>query len=111
MQTELDALRLILAKEHSFTPERRYLRIGHPDMIPLLIHFGTYFQSKNRYYNQHQKDFLRHQIVSCIIEKQINSFYELTYWQVVSISKFLSNLNEEENGKGSEFLNYVESIA
>jgi hypothetical protein len=111
MQVELDALRLILAKEHSFTPERRYLHVGHSDMVPLLIQFGNFFQSKNKYYNQHQKDFLRHQIVGFIIEKPINSFYDLTYWQTVSISKFISNLNEENYGKGSEFLSYVESIA
>lgn len=111
MQIELDALRLMLAKEDTFSPERRYLRVGHSDMIPLLIQFQAFFQRKNRYLNQHQKDFIRHQLVGFIVEKQIDSFYDLTYYQTVTISKYLQSLDEEDNGKGSEFLEFIESVA
>jgi hypothetical protein len=111
MQIELDALRLMLAKEDSFSPERRYLRVGHSDMIPLLIYFQNFFQAKNRYLNQHQKDFIRHQITGYIIEKQIDSFYDLTYYQTVTIAKYLQSLNEESHGKATEFLEYLEGEA
>ena len=111
METDLQALQIILEKEHSFNPERRYIRIGHADMVPLLISFDKYFLSKSCHMSQDKKKQVRLKIVGYICGKQISSFYDLTYWQTVSISQYLFKLEEEENGKGQRFLEYVEGIA
>ena len=111
MQTELDALRLILAKEHSFSPDRRYLRVSHDQMVPLLIMMNEYFLSKPNFMTMNRKRFVRLSIMSKICEANFNSFYEMTFWQISSITNYLSNLEEEEHGKSKDFLKFVEESA
>ena len=107
MQTELDALRLLLAKEHSFSPERRYLSAGHDQMVPLLIYFNTYFVTYHRGMSQESKKRIRLDIVNKICESNITSFYQMTSWQLSTITNFLETLNTEHEGKANEFLDFV----
>lgn len=109
MQTELDALRLILAKEHSFSPKMRYLSPGHEAMVPLLIWLSAYFRQQGRQISQPEQREIRLRMVSFICETPIDSFYDMTSWQISSITNFLKDLEEEEYGKANRFLNFVET--
>lgn len=111
MQAELDALRLLLAKEHSFSPDRRYLTVGHDQMIPLLIIFNEYFMLYTSHRSVESKRLARLLIASYICEANFRTFYEMTVWQISTITNFLTTLNEEESGKAYEFLKYVENEA
>lgn len=111
MQKELDALRLLLGKEHTFSPERRYLTIGHDQMVPLLIIFNEYFMKYTFHRTQESKRIVRLMMVSYICEANFSSFYQMTVWQVSTITNFLSVLNEEEDGKAYRFLEFVENEA
>ena len=82
MQTELDALRLILAKEHSFSSKMRYLSPDHDTMVPLLIYFGEYFKQKERM-SQEEKRAIRLKIINNICESSYESFYQMTSWQAM----------------------------
>ena len=108
MQTELDALRLILAKEHSFSPKMRYLSPDHEAMVPLLIYFGEYFKQKERM-SQEEKRAIRLKIINNICESSYESFYQMTSWQLSAITNFLKDLEEEQHGKAYQFLEYVET--
>jgi len=110
MQTELDALRLMLAKEHSFSSKFRYLSPNHEAMVPLLIYFGEYFKQKGRM-SQDEKRAIRLKIVNAICESSYESFYQMTSWQLSTITNFLKDLNEERDGKAYQFLEYVETNA
>jgi hypothetical protein len=112
MQNELDALRLLLSKEHTFSPERRYLRVGHEQMIPLLIFFNDFFiQYGYSKYSPERKRDKRLRMASLICEANFSTFYDLTAWQLQTITKYLFDLNEEEYGKAYKFLKFIEENA
>lgn len=109
MQTELDALRLILAKEHSFSPKMRYLTPSHESMVPLLIWFSAFFRQREVPVIQQEQREYRLRMVNFICESSAGTFYDLTSWQISSITNFLNTLEEEEHGKANRFLNFVEA--
>ena len=109
MQTELDALRLILAKEHSFSPKMRYLSPSHESMVPLLIWLSAYFKQKEaRMFPPEQRE-ARLRMINFICETSVESFYDMTSWQISAITNFLKDIEEEEYGKANRFLDFVET--
>lgn len=109
MQTEIDALRLLLAKEHSFQPKMRYLSPSHEAMVPLLIWFSAYFRQKEDRIPQADQKEIRLRMVNFICESSIDSFYNMTSWQISTITNFLKTLEEEEYGKANKFLSFIEA--
>lgn len=107
MKTELDALRLIIAKEHSFPEHLKYQKPVHENMVPLLIFIQGY-QNENGVPAEARRE-ERLAMMGFICETIFSSFYEMTEWQIRSITNFVSDLEEEEHGKGRRFLEYVAS--
>lgn len=107
MNVDLDALRLIIAKEHSFSPRQRYLEPSHEAMVPLLIAFTDYFKYIDSTLSLAEKRELRLKAMGIICQKDVSSFYDLTSWEVSSIANFLKGLNDEEENKASRFIDFV----
>ena len=111
MKVELDALRLIIAKEHSFTSKMRYLDPGHEAMVPLLISFTEYFKSLEEPLTQDEKREIRLSAIGNVVQRPIESFYNLTSWELSSITNFLKELNEEQDDKANKFIEYLSNGA
>lgn len=109
MKTALDALRLILAKEHSFDPRMRYLQPNHDSMVPLLIMFSEYFKYVETSLTQDERREIRLAVMSTIVQRPVESFYTLTSWEISATANFIKELNDEEANKGNRFIEYVAS--